>query len=345
MRNMLAGGLGGDLVLMLMAVVVLVKATDTVVSGLNRLAVETRWAKFGLAAVLMAISTSLPELFVGISSAIDGVPSLALGNVVGSNIANLSLVVGGSALLGGSIAVLGGYVKQEFLYAFLIGSLPMLLLLDRSLGRVDGVILILTYVVYLYLSLRGKPKRGMEFDLGEMTGSVFRHLRNKQVKRSLVQMLVGVVLLLVSVEVVVNVGAELAAVLGVPVLLVGLFVVSIGTSLPELALWVRATIRKDVVVVFGNLLGSIVTNSTLVIGVTAMIAPIRVVAVEPYLIASITYVVTFWIFWTLTRTKRRLDRWEGAVLVVVYLVFMGVELGRNSYGEDILHRLIRLFSW
>ncbi len=98
--SMLASSMAWQVVVMLLAVGVLVKATDAVVRGLDELIRVTKWGRFGVAVGLMAVTTSLPELFVGISSALEGASSLSLGNVIGSNIANLSLVIGGAVLVG-----------------------------------------------------------------------------------------------------------------------------------------------------------------------------------------------------------------------------------------------------
>ena len=105
--------------------------------------------------------------------------------------------------------------------------------------------------------------------------------------------------------------------------LVGLFLVAVGTSLPELSFEIEAIRKKEVGMVYGNLLGSIVANSSLILGVTALIVPIRLSErdVESYLVATVAFVLVFGAFWWLVRTKKRLDRWEGGVLVLIYGLF------------------------
>ena len=110
----------------------LIKATEILVQALNSLAKSTHLGKFAITSFLLALATSLPELFVGISAALEGSPELALGNVLGSNIANLSLVIGGAAIIGGTLAVTGGFLKEEIFYTFLAGALPLLLLAFSS---------------------------------------------------------------------------------------------------------------------------------------------------------------------------------------------------------------------
>ncbi len=332
--SMLASSMAWQVVVMLLAVGVLVKATDAVVRGLDELIRVTKWGRFGVAVGLMAVTTSLPELFVGISSALEGASSLSLGNVIGSNIANLSLVIGGAVLVGGSVAVVGNYAREDLVYTFLIGSLPLLLLMDKNLGRFEGLLLVV-YGVYLWLVSKGKPRKMLEWDVREMTRSALRRMGNRETTRPLAWVLVGMVVVVVASEVVVDMGLVLAQGFGVPILLVGIFGLAVGSSLPELVLWLKAAMKGDAVLIFGSLLGSVVTNSTLVIGVTALVSPIKVQAIDSYLVATLAYIIVFWLFWLLTKTKRRLDRWEGVMLILVYLVLVLVELVKSGYGIEV----------
>ena len=128
--------------------VLLIKATDILVVNLKRMAEATRLGEFAITSFVLALATSLPELFVGISSAIEGSPSLSLGNVIGSNIADLSLVIGGAAIIGGSLSVQGIFLSRDVFYAFLAGAAPMLLLFDKNLSRIDGLVLLALYGFY-----------------------------------------------------------------------------------------------------------------------------------------------------------------------------------------------------
>lgn len=329
-----------QLIALLFLALILIKATNVVVDGLSRLSEETRVAKFGLAAFLLALSTSLPELFVGITAAMRGAPELSLGNVLGSNIANISLIMGLSAVLAGSVVVMGEYLKQDFMYAFLAGGLPLVLLFDRSLSRLDGMFLLAVYGIYVGSIFGKKHVQAVSADRVGLTGRWLRRLKilgRKSVQRQLLMVGLGIATMLVVANLMVQVGVKVAVNLGVPVLLVGLLAVAIGTSLPELVLGAEAIAKKQVAVVFGNLLGSTVANSTLIIGLTAVLAPIRVEAVNTYLVATIAYVELFWLFWYLTKTKRRLERWEGLVLVFGYMVFAIVEfLKSNGWFEKLI---------
>jgi len=135
--------------------------------------------------------------------------------------------------------------------------------------------------------------------------------------------------MVVAADLLVQVAGDLAVSLKIPAFLMGLFVVAVGTSLPELVFEIEAIRKKEIGMVYGNLLGSVAANSTLVLGLTAMISPVNLNnGFKPYLLATVAFVVVFGVFWLLVRTKKRLDRWEGAVLILIYLVFAWIELRR-----------------
>lgn len=313
--------------LVLIASFGLVKGTEILVGALSRLSAKTGWDKFGLTALIIALSTSLPELLVGVTAAVEGNPTLSLGNVLGSNIANVSLVIGGAALIGGSVGVVGEFLRRDFFTAFLVGALPLLLLLDGKLSRLDSLVLVVVYGIYNWTVLRGR--RVYSQTRQPVFVRILRRLRDGETGREIVWLVAGAGLLMVAADVLVRTAVSLAQAAQVPLFLVGMLVVSIGTVLPELSFEIEAIRKREVGMVFGNLLGTIVTNAALVLGVVGLISPISVPAgIRAYLIATIAFVVVFGVFWLLVRTKRRLDRWEGAVLILIYLVFAYWELRR-----------------
>jgi cation:H+ antiporter len=134
----------------------LIKATEILTDSLQELARITRIGKFAITSLLLAFATSVPELVVGITAALEGRPNMALGTVLGSNIADISLVIGGAAVIGGSFSVAGEFLRLDIFSVFLAGVLPLMLLLDNKLSRVDGIILLLVYGIYNFGLLRNK---------------------------------------------------------------------------------------------------------------------------------------------------------------------------------------------
>lgn len=300
---------------------VLVWSTRLVVRIFDRLVAKTGVSRLALAGTLVALSTSLPELFVGIFSGLEGKPQISLGNVLGSNIVNLSLVIGVATIISGTLAVVGNYLAWEFAVAFLMGIAPVVLLFDGELSRFDGVILLVIYLVYVRDLVGGAT----HFSILNQVKNIHRNHTDKLI----LKFLFGMLLVIISADLVVKLASLLAVLIGVSELLVSLILVAIGTSLPELALEIEAIKNKKMILALGNLLGSTVTNSTLIVGLTVLISPLKIRAIQTYAFASIGFVVVFGLFWLFTRTKRKLERWEALVLIGIYLMFVGIELFVN----------------
>jgi cation:H+ antiporter len=264
---------------------------------------------------------------VGVLAALEGKAGLSLGNVIGSNIANLSLIMGGAAMLSGTLRASDEFIKRHVYYVFLIGSLPMLLMIDQKITRIDGLILIIIYFLYVIGEMKSGRHPIKRMNEGQWWHKAIVVLSRARVKRGMLMLIGGVLGVLISAEVIVRCSGLLANMLGIPVLIVGLFLVAVGTSLPELAFGMVAIRKHEAAMALGNVFGSVVVNATLVLGLTALIQPIALNGgLVPYLVASIAFIVIFFIFWWLIWTKHRLERWEGAFLVVIYAIFAYLEL-------------------
>jgi len=305
----------------------LIKATSIVTGSLERLSRLLHLGQFAITSLLLAFATSIPELVVGVTAALEGRPSLSLGVVLGSNIANLSLVVGAAAILGGTLSIAGQWAKMDIFSVFLSGALPLILLMDGVLGRSDGLILLLVYVMYNYGVLKQKPA-----DLSRPAGwfklTILDHsgLPTTRTDKLLAWLFFGVALLIFSADMIVKIAVSLAQNLNVPVLVVGMFLIAIGATLPELSIEARAIRQHKAGIVLGNLTGSIVVNSTLILSIVSLIAPIRLGAgKELYLLAAAVFGLMFLLFWYFVRSKMKLERWEGLILVVAYFIFAILE--------------------
>jgi cation:H+ antiporter len=310
----------------------LIKATDILLINIKSLANRTKMGKFAITGLILALATSLPEGFVGITSALKDTPNLSLGNIIGANIANISFVIGGAALIGGGINVYGDFLTKDIFYTFMAGLAPLILLLDKNLSRIDGIILILFYGFYQVTVFKEQQRRHMIEGEEGFVHRIIRRLNsmnNSGTRKELGWIFLGVAILLLSSDIIVGLSTKLAGLLNVPVLIIGLILVSLGTTLPEFVFGIEAVKKHQSGMVFGNLLGSIVANGTLIIGIVALISPIKIVSFNEYLLASCVFVLVSAAFYLFVRTKRRLERWEGAVLVLIYLCFALAEFLRS----------------
>jgi len=321
-----------QVILLVLFCVGLVKSTEVIVGAIKRLSRRSRVGSFGVTAFVLALATSLPELVVGITASIEGLSTVVLGNVLGSNIADISLVIGGAAIAAGSLRVTGEALKRDLYLTFGAAILPLLLLGDLVLSRADGVVLLVVYVLFVATVLR---KHTREIGAHAMEETPIRRLliavMHRGGRSDVARFALGIGGLLVSSHMIVQLSKSIATGMGLPVLLIGLFLVAVGTSLPELAFEMRAVREGHVAMAFGDLLGSVVANATLVLGLSAVIRPISLAGnggLTPYVMAIGVFVVMYLLLLYFARSKSRIERWEAMILLLLYFGFVVVELGR-----------------
>lgn len=309
----------------------LIYSTSLIITSIKNLALKSRLGAYGITAFILAISTSLPELVVSIVASIEGNTSLVLGNIIGSNIADLSLVIGGAAILGGSLAVTGSILSRDIYLTGAAGFLPIFLIADGTLSRPDGIVLLVIYLVMITTFLHSHHRSLAEHALSRSPlQRLLATITSGQGKGSLLKFLFGVGLLLTSSHFIVQLSTALAASSGLSALFIGLFIVSIGTSLPELAFEIKAVLGGQVKMALGDLLGSVVANSTLILGLAAIIRPLTLThrGLLPYGLAIGAFTLMYFAFIAFVKTKKKLEWWEGLILMSGYILFALIEFAR-----------------
>ena len=307
---------------------ILIKSAEWIIVSLRRIAKRSKVGVFAISAIILAVGTSLPELFVGITSAIEGTPNISLGVVLGSNIANTALITGLVALILGKINVHGDYLKRDVFVALVAGLFPLALMADGVLGRIDGLVLLFAYAAYTAGFFKEKfaeitSEHGKESFIYKFLREI-NHI-DFDITKEYAKLFTGLGLMLFSSQMIIKSSESLAIAIGVPIFVVGLVILAIGTSLPELVFSLRSVKGGEPKMFFGNLLGSTIANSTLIVGLTAVINPIKIDSFADYRNAIIAFVVIFLTFWMFIRTKHRLDKMEALVLVLMYVVFVAFE--------------------
>lgn len=315
----------GDLFYGVILVLLIVISSSAAVEIFEKLASEIKISKLLLATILIGFSTSLPELFVGIESALRGQPQISLGDILGANLANLSWIIGGAAIISGTIPVVGEYIKRDLWITVGAGMMPFLLMSDGLLSRFDGLVLIFIYLFYVQDLIRNGHHRLKHI---HMASKVIHHRLRTEINWTIqgIKLMLSLGVLAVSSWMLLNMAVKISGQLGVSVFWVGLIIIAFGTTLPELILSITASRRNDTTLVLGNVLGSVVVNSTLILGVVAVISPIFYSERLERGIAGLFLIVILGLFWLFTGSKHRLDRWEGAVLVGIYAMFVGIQL-------------------
>lgn len=307
-----------DLALLAGGLVLLTAGAEGVVRGGSRLAAALGVSPLVVGLTVVAFGTSSPEFVVSLVAAARGAPDVALGNVVGSNIVNLLVIAGiGAVIL--PLTVHADVIRRELPILLGVSLATLLLSVDGLLGRIDGLLLVAGLVAYLlvtYFLARHESAAGRAVYEAEVPPRPQRPMLLN------VAMLVGgLALLAFGGHVLVQAALRIARDAGISERLVGLTLVAIGTSLPELATTLIAVYRRHTDIAVGNVVGSCIFNLLGILGAAALIAPIRVP--WPALSVDMTLMtVATLAFLPLARSRGRLGRWEGSGLVVVYVLYV-----------------------
>ena len=296
---------------------------DWMVRGAARLESSLGLSPIVIGLTVVSLGTSAPELVVAILATLEGSADLAVGNVLGSNLANIGLILGITALVR-PLVVADRVVKKEIPIMLLLTVILFPLIMDLRIGRVDGVVLVFLLALYLaYVFHRGRqapPTLATEFS--KFADEVETPSR-KAVFMDVGLLVAGALGLILGGKAIVEAATFLARALGVTELVIGLTVVAVGTSLPELATSVMAAVKKKTDIAVGNVIGSNIFNIGAVLGVAGMVKPITVdpgvlwVEFPAVLILSVLALVIP--FLLPTEGRYRIRRWEGAILLTAYL--------------------------
>lgn len=297
----------------------LVYGAEWLVTGSANLARSAGISQMVIGLTVVAIGTSMPELVVSILAATAGKTDVAIGNVVGSNIANLGLILGATAMVR-AVPVPAATLMKDVPVMIGAAILVTLFAIDARIGRGDGIVLLAGCAAYLGLLMRGALKRPT---VAREEIEVFAPPETPPPTRAgdTVRILAGIVGLVVGGRLLVTSATFFASALGVSDLVIGLTVVAIGTSLPELATSVLAAFRGHSDLALGNVIGSNILNLFLILGTTALIRPLP--AHPSMLTFEIPVMVGISILLVpLAARGLRIARWEGALLVVGYFAFL-----------------------
>lgn len=298
-----------DLFFIALGVWLVLFGADKLTEGASALARRMNVPEMIIGLTVVAAGTSAPELFVSLVSALKGTPDMAVGNVVGSNTMNAMLIVGCAAMVA-PMSISRSTVKKDIPFAIAASVLLALLSLNHYLGLVDGILLLMGFATFMAYTLMQAKTAGAEEVQTELS----------PVWKNVAYLLGGLLGLVLGSNVFVDHASSVAASLGISEGVIGLTVVAGGTSLPELATSVVAARKGQSAIAIGNVIGSNVFNILLILGLTATISPLQIEGITTIDMAvMLLSVVLVWLF---SFTRYTVERWEGAVLVGGYLVYL-----------------------
>jgi cation:H+ antiporter len=311
------------LLALIIGFVTLVWSADRFLSGAASTATHLGVSKLVIGLTVVSLGTSAPEILVALAAAVEGNPLLAVGNAIGSNIANIGLVLGITAIIA-PLPFSQGVLRQELPWLLGATFLTLVLLFDLHLSALDGVILLgaLGYILY---RLVHSPSAG-EDGVPEAIQEELEELPQLALGRAVFWMVAGLLILLASAELLVWAAVEVAAWLGVSELVIGLTIVAVGTSLPELAATVGAALKGHTDIAIGNVVGSNILNVLAVLSVPALVSSpaidIEVLWRDCGMMLALTLALALFAYAIGSRPV--ITRFEGAVILLGWIGYNAV---------------------
>ncbi len=302
------------LVLFILGFVLLVGGANLLVEGASSLAGLLGVSPLIIGLTVVAFGTSAPELAVSVQSSLQGQTDLAIGNVVGSNILNILLVLGVAAIIT-PISVHERVVKLEVPIMIAVSVLLLALSFDGMLSRWDGLLLFSGILLYISFTIKTQDKVEVsETEQESNTGAASIILQ-------LLFIIIGLGLLVLGSQWLVNGAVTIAELFGVSQLVIGLTIISIGTSLPELATVVVASLKKQEDLVVGNVVGSNIFNILLVLGATSLVAPNGIVVSETAIGFDMPIMIVVALLCLPILFNGKIQRWEGGLFLGLYVAY------------------------
>lgn len=306
------------LLLLVLGFIALVWSADRFLSGAAACATNLGVSKMLIGLTVVSIGTSAPEILVAVFAALDGNPLLAVGNAIGSNIANIGLVLGITAIVA-PLPFSAPVRKAELPWLIGATALAILLLFDRHLSAVDGFILLAGLAAILYQLVRGQGQ--VEQDLSPSMQEEIDELPDMTTLQATAWLMLGLIVLLVSAQVLVYAATEIAVALGVSEMIIGLTIVAVGTSLPELAATIGSAVKGHPDIAIGNVVGSNILNILAVLSVPGLMAPTDIDAAALWrdcgMMLALTLMLALFAYGINSRPV--ITRFEGAVMLMAWI--------------------------
>ena len=316
------------LIFIIVGIALVIWGADRLTEGASSLARGMRVPEIIIGLTIVAAGTSAPELFVSMVAAFKGTADLAVGNVIGSNIFNTMLIVGCSALVA-PMAVAKSTVKKDIPFAVIAAMLLFVLCFDdmdsphlwgNEISRSDGFILLTGFLAFMIYTFNAAKKDGLMPTPEELDENSELPKDSSKLWRNLSLIVLGLACLIIGSNLFVDAASYVAYRYGVRQSVVGLTIVAGGTSMPELATSVVAAYKGRSAIAIGNVIGSNVFNILLILGLTAVVHPLRIMGIT--IIDLMMMLVSVGLVWLFAFTKYFVSRREGFVLVAGFLAYM-----------------------
>ncbi len=304
--------------LLIIGLLTLIIGGDFLVRGASSIALRLHMTPLVVGLTIVAFGTSAPELLISLSAALTGSPDLAMGNVVGSNICNLGLVLGITLLIG-PVHVRADSIQIDWPVTMASSLLLFFWVSDQALSFYEGVFFVLALIFYTFFIIRRSRKKMKPVREAELDLNLPDH-PSKSLRKDIGVIAIGAIGLYLGAQWFVGGAKELASFLGVSQRVIGITIVALGTSLPELVTAIVASFKKETDLALGNLLGSNIFNVLSILGITSIVTEIHVSSIIQHVDMLWMLGITLLIL-PLMLYQRKLARTEGVILLLIYVYY------------------------
>ncbi|MBU2068582.1 MAG: hypothetical protein ABII95_01320 [Patescibacteria group bacterium] len=309
------------LTIFILSFFILTYSSKKLVGSLTKLSKFLGWKEFVVAFFTMSLAATIPNLSVAISSIIHGIPQFSFSEIIGGNIIDLSVTMALAVLVSKrGLRLVSRTVQGTAIFTLFLPLLPLLLVIDKELSRIDGVLLISAFVVYSTW-LFSKHDR-----FTKVYNRANGHMGFKKVFGHLFSILISVILLLIAAEGIVRSATYFSIFLNLPLVLIGILIVGPGNALPEIFFSIQAAKKGKSWMVAGNIMGAIIFPVTLVLGIVAIASPITITDFSPFLIGRLFLVFSAVFFLVFIRSGKRITKKEAIFLLLIYILFVLAEI-------------------
>jgi cation:H+ antiporter len=312
-----------QIITFIVAIFVLSWLSSRLISTLADIAKYLRWREFIIAFFVMAFAACLPNLFVDLNAVLNKMPEIAFGDIVGGNLVDLTLVIAIAVLFSRKgLPAESELVQRSAIFTAAIAVLPILLAGDSRLDRVDGVILLGTFALYVWW-LFSKDDRFKKAYVGRPKKLIKGRW---DLIYNLTKIVVFLSLILATSYFIIDAAKYFSVQLGISLSMVGILIVGLGNCFPETYFSIVSAIRGENWMILGNLMGSVIICATLVLGVIVIISPFQINDFSPFLITRLFTMVASLMFIFFMRTEKKITKIEGLLFLSVYILFLLVQV-------------------
>ncbi len=303
------------IIILIISAFIVIKSANFLIEAISDYGKKTGFSEYLIGLFVLAIGTTLPDLSTGVIASLTNNGNLILGDVIGANILDMTIVLGCIIFFSKKLKIKDKSIKKTTIWIPFAVTLPLMLAVDGTFSRLDGFLLILSFIAYLFYSFEESPDIKL----------IKKNVKFKNIWKDMIIFLLALAALLLGTRWLVFSAVYLSKIFSIPLYIVGLLLIAIGTTMPELLVAIESSLKKESGLAIGDILGAMAINSSLVIGISCLISPIMIENKTNFLQTGMFMVFTTLIGMFLLRRKE-VRREIAFILLLLYIIFVVIQI-------------------